>query len=141
MEETRMITEEQAQKEFNRFYVKAEKIARDPDKIEKLLQKLEKKLKDLPVLKDALSYIPAMGSLLYSSAVKKEYKELPIATIFATITAIAYFVSPVDLIPDFIPGAGQIDDAAVAAIALKIIRKDIDEYLDWRKVSGLDIEV
>jgi uncharacterized membrane protein YkvA (DUF1232 family) len=29
-----------------------------------------------------------------------------------------YLASPIDLIPDFIPGAGQVDDLVIAAIAL-----------------------
>jgi uncharacterized membrane protein YkvA (DUF1232 family) len=31
----------------------------------------------------------------------------------------AYLVSPIDLIPDFIPGIGHLDDAAVAAVVLR----------------------
>ena len=33
--------------------------------------------------------------------------------------ALAYFVLPVDLIPDFIPGIGYTDDAAVLAAAMR----------------------
>ena len=43
--------------------------------------------------------------------------------------AAAYFVSPIDLIPDFIPILGQLDDLLIvpglAFLAIKMIPKDI----------------
>lgn len=47
--------------------------------------------------------------------------------------AIAYIFSPVDLIPDFIPFLGQIDDAYIVAIALQRLinsagREVVKEY-------------
>ncbi len=36
---------------------------------------------------------------------------------------VIYLVMPVDLIPDYIPGLGQIDDLLVAALGIKILLK------------------
>jgi uncharacterized membrane protein YkvA (DUF1232 family) len=33
----------------------------------------------------------------------------------------AYLLSPIDLVPDFLPGIGQLDDAVVAAVALRYV--------------------
>jgi uncharacterized membrane protein YkvA (DUF1232 family) len=40
---------------------------------------------------------------------------------FVLIGALAYFILPIDKIPDFIPGIGFIDDAAVIAAAVKSV--------------------
>jgi uncharacterized membrane protein YkvA (DUF1232 family) len=34
---------------------------------------------------------------------------------------IAYLASPIDLVPDFIPVAGQLDDAVVLALVLRVV--------------------
>jgi uncharacterized membrane protein YkvA (DUF1232 family) len=37
--------------------------------------------------------------------------------------ALAYLAMPFDVIPDFIPGLGQLDDALVLALALRGLRR------------------
>ena len=60
-----------------------------------------------------------------------EYKKLPARTILMAIAAVIYFLNPLDLIPDFIPGIGYLDDATVIAFAFSSIRKDLRIFLDW----------
>jgi len=59
-------------------------------------------------------------------------------SIFAIISAISYFVFPIDAIPDFIPVVGLLDDTAVVSLALHLVSKDLDDYMDWRLQVGLD---
>ena len=56
-------------------------------------------------------------------------KETPIiAKIFAGIT-VAYALSPIDLIPDFIPVIGYLDDAAVVTLVLGLgVGHDLEKY-------------
>jgi uncharacterized membrane protein YkvA (DUF1232 family) len=49
--------------------------------------------------------------------------------------AIVWFVSPIDLIPEFIPVAGPLDDAIVAALVLRHVLKRTDRQVlsdHWR---------
>jgi uncharacterized membrane protein YkvA (DUF1232 family) len=39
----------------------------------------------------------------------------------ALAALVAYLVSPIDLVPDFVPVAGQLDDAAIVALALAVL--------------------
>ncbi len=58
------------------------------------------------------------------------------ATLFA---ALAYFVMPFDVIPDFIVGIGFTDDAAVIALALTMVAGHIKEPHRARARAALHI--
>ncbi len=62
-----------------------------------------------------------------------KYTEVPVGTIGAIVVALLYIFSPIDVIPDFIPFAGLIDDALVLTICLEFVGSDLDKYRKWRK--------
>jgi len=126
------INAERAQEELEKGYAQAEALLKDTDKVEKLLQKLERKFKEIPIAGNALANLPVMVSLV-RSYIKKQYTDIPIGTIIAVVSSIAYVVSPIDLIPDFIPFVGYLDDAAVIAACWKLVRSDIKDYEKWRR--------
>ncbi|MEM8213470.1 DUF1232 domain-containing protein, partial [Morganella morganii] len=47
--------------------------------------------------------------------VRGEYRGLSRQALLSVIAALAYFLSPVDIVPDFIFGVGLLDDLAVLA--------------------------
>jgi len=53
--------------------------------------------------------------------------ETPIAAKATAVAALAYWILPVDLIPDFIPVAGFADDAAAVYFAIKKLRQYITD--------------
>ena len=64
------------------------------------------------------------------------YREIPWTTIAGIIGALLYVFSPIDLIPDFIPVLGLTDDAAVVALSLKGISKDLEKYCKWKNSNA-----
>ena len=64
-----------------------------------------------------------------------EYKDVSWETIVLSIAAIIYFINPIDLIPDFIPGIGFIDDAAVIAFTITSIHKDLNKFREWERTA------
>ncbi|MET0016214.1 DUF1232 domain-containing protein [Oscillibacter sp.] len=132
--------EQKAQKELEKGYEPAKKLLNDPDKFEKFLQRLEMKLKVIPLAGDRLANIPIMVSLI-RSFVKKEYTDIPIGSVIAVTSALIYFVSPIDILPDSIPFLGYIDDAAVIAVCWKLVESDVEEYVKWRDNNGMVLNV
>ena len=64
------------------------------------------------------------------------YREVPFNVVAAIGGALLYVLSPIDLIPDFIPIIGYLDDAAVIAFCLNLIEKDLISYNIWKKQQG-----
>ena len=46
--------------------------------------------------------------------------------------ALAYVVFPIDIIPDFIPGVGFIDDIFVLGMVVKSLTDEIERYKNYR---------
>lgn len=59
------------------------------------------------------------------------YKQIPWKSVSLIIAAVLYFVSPIDAIPDFIPGIGLLDDAFVIAWVMRQVRKDVEDFNFW----------
>ena len=59
------------------------------------------------------------------------YKETPWKTIAALTGALIYVLSPIDLILDFIPGIGFLDDAIVIGLAIRLALPDLEKYRAW----------
>ena len=118
--------------EFKKARSKAEEYARDPEKTRKLVDEALKKArqKRSGPLGEVWKYFTAIIRLVRAFA-RRQYTDVPWETIVLSIAAIIYFVSPIDFIPDFIPVAGYVDDAAVIAFVAASIKADLDNFLEW----------
>lgn len=59
------------------------------------------------------------------------YKEVPWNSIVKAALGMLYFVSFVDLIPDFIPALGLLDDFVVIGWVVSSIREDLEKFKAW----------
>ncbi len=87
------IPDEVIENELNKNSSKAEELLKDQDKLERFLERLERKLQKIPVVGTDLSSVPTLISLVRSYA-KKEYTDIPIGSILAIVGALIYFLSP-----------------------------------------------
>jgi uncharacterized membrane protein YkvA (DUF1232 family) len=63
------------------------------------------------------------------------YRRLPWRAVLVCAAAMAYVLSPFDLIPDWIIPIGWTDDLLVLALAWNAVKRELREYCAWKGVS------
>ena len=86
---------------------------------------------DLNLFKRLLSDLRLLLLLIGDYAAGRYRNISPLSGV-VFILAVAYVLIPTDLINDFIPGLGQLDDAAIFLACLYFLEKDLYRYRDWR---------
>jgi|TARA_B110000263_G_scaffold238942_1_gene240679 uncharacterized membrane protein YkvA (DUF1232 family) len=122
------------------YLSKANIIINDDKKLKKLIEDVLKKLKELSNNKktsEKLNNYLRLFIRMINAYNSKEYTYVPWKTICLLVAGLIYFIYPIDLIPDFIPVAGIIDDVALIAWIYDSIKEDIDNFLEWEKSKTL----
>ena len=87
--------------------------------------------KAYPALKTALKNVRVLYAL-FKDTVNGKFK-LPPASVAMIGGGLLYFILPADLIPDFIPVIGYLDDLAVLTTIMNSLKKEISDYLIWKE--------
>ena len=110
-------------KKFNSF--KKGYSQKDAEKV------LSKKTKILGIMKNPTLQKYFDDVSLYFQMLKEffsgKYKSIPVGSIAAIIGTLLYILSPIDIIPDLIPG-GFVDDLGILVACLNFTKFDVEEY-------------
>ena len=130
------LSEEQVKEALESGYAQSEALLNDKDELDDFLYRLEQKINDMPFVGKKFSMIPVMISLV-KNYVQGKYTTVPYGTILAVLSALIYFLAPIDIVPDFIPLAGYLDDMAVLALCMNMVNIEIETYDKGRQDQGL----
>lgn len=61
------------------------------------------------------------------------YGKVPWCSISMIVFSILYIINPLDLIPDFTPVIGMLDDAGLLGLCLKSVDQDLTRYKSWTR--------
>ncbi|MGE5628333.1 MAG: YkvA family protein [Solirubrobacterales bacterium] len=119
---------------FNKIRAKHYKCAcsccKDKEKAKEMLDLAVAKAKNACPLREVQDKLQLLFSVTIDW-IKGNYEKLPLGSMIAIFIAIIYFVSPIDIIPDFLP-AGLIDDAFIISLVTKQIASDLERYKTWK---------
>lgn len=113
------------------FKGRAEKTAREPARMSGLAARAAAKLAANRIHLSALrDDIPVLIRLIRAYAYGR-YREIPWRSLILIVAGVLYFVSPADLIPDWIVGLGLLDDALVISYVLRVVHEDLAHFAAW----------
>jgi uncharacterized membrane protein YkvA (DUF1232 family) len=121
---------------MRRSLVRAEGLMRHPKELLTVLTKAERRLDRIeagpltPIKKDIQTLLRLMRAYGEGRYRQVSGKNLALAGL-----GLLYLVSPLDVIPDFLPG-GFADDAAVIGFILRKIRTELVAFEAWERAQG-----
>ena len=128
---------------FKKFLGKAEAYIQQPTRLKQLLtdayQKASEKNDVGSLAHEAWTTMQSLFRLVRAAA-SGEYTGIPGTTIAAAVAVLIYFLSPIDLIPDFIPVLGLLDDVALVAWFSTTIKHELEKFADWEGSSALVVQ-
>ena len=124
---------------FRSYLLRARKLLRDPAAIDELAQHARTKAtgSSNSRIRELGERIKLLGRLVRAYA-NGSYREITVGNVVLIVAAILYFVTPIDLIPDAVPGAGLMDDATVLAFVLAKLEIELDRFSGWEKAQAID---
>ena len=123
---------------FNVFISRATKLLGRPFKVVTILNEAADKLSDRgsktnkfqQLFKVALTLVR-----LVRAYISGEYREISANTIVSGLAVLLYVLSPIDLIPDFIPVLGFIDDLSLVSWFVGKFQGEIIRFREWEETG------
>lgn len=109
-----------------------------PEDVEQLNSRLREKAEALRDLEDGMHWVGTLigrAKLLFGMIRDRSF-QIDMSTKMIVAAGLLYFVVPTDMLPDFIPGIGYIDDALVLGTLWKLVTDELERYVDFLHVSG-----
>ncbi|WP_434512121.1 YkvA family protein [Desulfitobacterium sp. AusDCA] len=121
-----------AEKGLQWFQAQAANSISDKNKLGRIINLALRKGMNKEELKDAWSNI-----LLLINVVRdwKDgfYRDIPKRTIILVVAALLYLIVPADVVPDFIPVTGLLDDITVIGFVIKKVSQELEKYKVWKE--------
>jgi uncharacterized membrane protein YkvA (DUF1232 family) len=119
------------------YLEKSQQIAGEDGKLQSLLKNVGERL-------HAVSHHPKVQASLEPILIFKRMIQahrsgkfkVSAKTLGLIVLGLVYFVTPIDIIPDFIPLLGFTDDLSVLLAVFNSVKHEVDDFLNWEKTQA-----
>jgi uncharacterized membrane protein YkvA (DUF1232 family) len=116
------------------YQEKAQEIAGEDGKLQKLLVQVKGKLDNVshnPKVQESLDHIMVFKRMI--QAHRQGQFKVSSKTLGLIVLGLVYFITPLDIIPDFLPIIGFADDLSVLIAVYHSVKHEVDEFRAWEK--------
>jgi uncharacterized membrane protein YkvA (DUF1232 family) len=124
---------------FNLFINRATKLLGKPFKVVTILNETADKLADENSKDNKFKQLFDVALTvvrLVRSYITGDYRQIQLSTIISGLAVLLYVLSPIDLVPDFIPVVGFLDDLSLISWFVGKFSGEITRFRDWEMQSA-----
>jgi uncharacterized membrane protein YkvA (DUF1232 family) len=122
---------------FSSFVTKAQNLAHNKDQTQlKIREAFDKATTNKGALAEVWHKLQLLLGLTKDYA-NGSYLDVDRKTMVSIIAGLLYFISPIDLIPDFLVGIGLIDDAFIIGYIYSKVANELVKYEAWKNKKNV----
>lgn len=112
-------------------------VADDPEQAETLLARTSEKLRTSAASQRLSGVMDDLEAALRMARlrIRGQYGAPGVERLVLLFAALLYLVNPMDIVPDAIPAAGLLDDAAIVGWMLGKLREELDRFRAWEATN------
>ncbi|MGF1636428.1 MAG: YkvA family protein [Cyclobacteriaceae bacterium] len=121
---------------FKETLRQAEKVAMDQTKLQWLIDRVSERIDNFDSTKGRLNeFLFKVQTFIrmIRAYIKGHYRDIPWKSMLLITAALLYFLTPFDIIPDFIPVIGLVDDVSIVLWVFKSLNDDISKFLNYEQ--------
>ncbi|MEP0365986.1 MAG: YkvA family protein [Cyclobacteriaceae bacterium] len=133
-----MAEKEKKNKKIEAMMVKAKETISSNERVKKLLQAGKEKLDEMSgSAEDKKTFVSHVQKVMrmIRAHFTGEFKAFSVKSMVLLVFALIYFITPLDLLPDFIPALGFTDDLSILLFIFKSIQEDVAEFEEWEEAE------
>ena len=121
-------------KSISKIFNRAKRIFKEQNQVNALFGQVSKKLETLnggnPLINQLMDHVQLFLRMITKSFTG-EYSAFSNKTLLSLVLGLLYFVTPMDVVPDFIPLLGFSDDLSIIYFIIKNFKSDIEAFKVW----------
>ncbi|WP_258105180.1 YkvA family protein [Marinoscillum sp. MHG1-6] len=128
-----------ANKKIDAMMTRAKETLSNNERVKKLLESVKDKIDEISQDGEGKqNFIYHLQTIIrmVKAQVTGEYHSFSIQSMLMLVFALVYFITPLDLLPDFIPALGFTDDISIVLFIFRSIKEDIDQFLSWEEAGA-----